>query len=555
MSLAELARLLPLIGVGATTVVVMLVVAFYRHHLLTASLTLIGLAAAFLTLWVAPAAPSAQVTSLLVLDGYARFYLGLIVATAFGVTLLAYDYLEARESRPEEFYLLLLLATLGSGVLVASSHFASFFLGLETLSIALYALIAYPRVERNCIEAGLKYLVLAAVSAAFLLYGMALIYAQLGTMELSRIAQSMSGMGGAPSVMLLGGFGMLLVGIGYKLALVPFHMWAPDVYQGAPAPVAAFLATVSKGAMFALLLRYFAPIDLHAYRPLFLAFSLIAIASMLTGNLLALLQENVKRLLAYSSIAHLGYLLVAFLAGRAMAGMAVAFYLVSYFIASLGAFGVITVLSSGQVGGRAALGSWLLAPGGDKDESHPYQEPRAKSQELPSSPGEAESIEEYRGLFWQHPWLAGIFTAMLLSLAGLPITAGFVGKVYLLAAGVGSSLWLLAIVLALTSTIGLFYYLRLIVAMYTRPPVGERAFESRRQSPDTRRQWGGALVLGALVLLLVGFGVYPAPLIHWIQVAEQGSSRLAGPFGERRAHRSPLSVGDERPAPAVSSSR
>jgi NADH-quinone oxidoreductase subunit N len=487
MTLAELASLLPLIVVGATTVVVMLAVAFYRHHLLTAALTLIGLAAAFLTLWVAPAAPSGYAPSLLVLDGYAQFYVGLIVATASGVALLAYGYLEERENRPEEFYLLLLLATLGSGVLVASSHFASLFLGLEILSIALYALIAYPRTERNCIEAGLKYLVLAAVSAAFLLFGMALIYAQLGTMELSRIAQSVSGMGSAPRGMLLGGFAMLLVGVGYKLALVPFHMWTPDVYQGAPAPVTAFLATVSKGAMFALLLRYFTPIDIHAYRPLFLVFSLIAIASMVIGNLLALLQNNVKRLLAYSSIAHLGYLLVAFLAGRAMAGTAVAFYLVAYFIASLGAFGIITVLSNGEVGRTTPFGP-------------------------DAPPGEAESIDDYRGLFWQHPWLAGIFTAMLLSLAGLPITAGFVGKIYVIAAGVGTSLWLLAISLVLTSTIGLFYYLRVVVAMYTLPPDGERAFVGPVVIP-----WGGSLALGALALLLVWFGIYPAPLIHWIQ--------------------------------------
>jgi NADH-quinone oxidoreductase subunit N len=490
MTLAELASLLPLIVVGATTVVVMLAVAFYRHHLLAAALTLIGLAAAFLTLWIAPEATSGHAASLLVLDGYARFYLGLIVATAFGVALLAYDYLEGRESRPEEFYLLLLLATLGSGVLVASSHFASFFLGLEILSIALYALIAYPRTERNCIEAGLKYLVLAAVSAAFLLFGMALIYAQLGTMELSGIAQSVSRIGSAHSALLLGGFAMLLVGVGYKLALVPFHMWTPDVYQGAPAPVTAFLATVSKGAMFALLLRYFTPIDISAYRPLFLVFSLIAIASMVIGNLLALLQNNVKRILAYSSIAHLGYLLVAFLASRAMAGTAVAFYLVAYFIATLGAFGIITVLSNGEVGTPSAT---------------PLASPR---------PGEAESIEDYRGLFWQHPWLAGIFTAMLLSLAGIPITAGFVGKFYVVAAGVGTSLWLLAISLVLTSTIGLFYYLRVVVAMYMRPPDGERVFVGPVVMP-----WGGSLALGTLALLLVWFGIYPAPLIHWIQIA------------------------------------
>jgi NADH-quinone oxidoreductase subunit N len=423
-------------------------------------------------------------TPLLILDGYARFYMGLIVASAFATALLGFGYLEKRcrmdGAAPEEFYVLLLLATLGAGVLVASSHFASFFLGLEILSVPLYTLIAYTRAERNSIEAGLKYLILAAASAAFLLFGMALVYAQLGTMELARIAQLGSGAGSGRQGLLGVGFGMIVVGIGYKLAVVPFHMWTPDVYQGAPAPVTAFLATVSKGAMFALLLRYFTSVALQHHRALFLIFTILAVASMVIGNLLALLQDNVKRLLAYSSIAHLGYLLVAFLASGALAPTAVAFYLVAYFVTTLGAFGIVTVLSTGE--------------------------------------REAEGLEDYRSLYWRHPWLTGIFTALLLSLAGIPFTAGFVGKFYLAVAAVGSSLWLLVIVLVLTSTVGLFYYLRVVVTMYMPAPAEERALAG-----PAAVSLGGSLVLGALTLLLVWFGVYPAPLIHWIQIA--GGSR------------------------------
>jgi NADH-quinone oxidoreductase subunit N len=211
--------------------------------------------------------------------------------------------------------------------------------------------------------------------------------------------------------------------------LLPFHLWTPDVYEGAPAPVTAFVSTASKGAVFAVILRYFSMVGVLS-RPIFVIFTIIAIASMFTGNLLALFQSNVKRILAYSSISHLGYILVTLLASGAMAATAAAFYLSAYFITTLGAFGVVTVLS-------------------EKDR-------------------DADSMDDYRGLAWRRPWLAGVFTAMLLSLAGIPLTAGFVGKFYVAAAGVGSGLWLLVIILAVNSALGLYYYLRIIVALYMR---------------------------------------------------------------------------------------
>ncbi len=224
--------------------------------------------------------------------------------SALVVALFSYDYLEGRREDPAEYYILLLIATLGSMILVAASHFASFFLGLEVLSISLYALIAYDR-RPLMTEAGVKYLVLAAASASFLLFGMALIYAQLGTMSFPEIASKLPSAGATDLVSVVATV-MIIVGIGFKLSLVPFHMWTPDVYQGAPSPITAYIATVSKGAVFALLLRYFSGVELHAYGSLFVIFTIIAISSMFAGNLLALFQTNIKRLLAYSSIAHLG---------------------------------------------------------------------------------------------------------------------------------------------------------------------------------------------------------------------------------------------------------
>jgi NADH-quinone oxidoreductase subunit N len=474
MTVTDLLALLPLILVSATSIVVMLAAAVHRNHALALGVTLAGLAAAFCSLFfIHPR----QVTALLVMDPYALFFFGLILAASFAVALLAYGYFEQREGNREEFYILLLVATLGAMVLAASTHFTSLFLGLEILSVALYALIAYLRERALPVEAAIKYLVLAAVSAAFLLFGIALIYAGLGTMDFARIAQLLATETDLNLNLLLPGVALIITGIGFKLALVPFHMWTPDIYEGAPAPVTAFVATVSKGAMFALLLRYFNQSGInHGFTPVFLVFSIVAVASMFAGNLLALLQNNVKRILAYSSIAHMGYLLVAFQVGGSMGASAVLFYLVAYFVMTLGAFGVVTVLSER-----------------DRD---------------------ADLLEDYRGLFWRRPALALVFTGMLLSLAGIPLTAGFLGKFFIVAAGASVGAWTLILVLAITSAIGLFYYLRVVVVLYAQPAAGDRAHE-----PIPRRAPAATLALAALTLILVCVGVYPAPLLVAIRTA------------------------------------
>lgn len=483
---SNLMVLSPLILLAGPAVVVMLAAAFYRHPRPVMMLTLAGLVLSFASLFLSQGVGSRQVTALLVLDHYALFFIGLIVAATFVVAVLCYRYFGGDESRHEALYILLLLAALGGGVLVASSHLASFLLGLELLSISLFALIAYPKNAERPLEAGIKYLVLAGFSSAFLLFGMALIYAQLGTMQFAQIGARLA----APDQQLdaygLAGLALIVAGVGFKLALVPFHMWTPDVYEGAPPPIAAFIATVSKGAMLAMLLRYFIAAGAHQSQSIALALSLLAIVTILAGNLLALGQDNIKRILAYSSIAQLGYLLVGFLAFGAMAVEAIAYYLAAYFVTMLGAFGVVTVLS-------------MDTPERDSD-----------------------TLADYAGLFWRRPWLAGVFTAMLLSLAGIPLTMGFIGKFYVLAAAVGASLWLLVIVLVVGSAIGLFYYLRIIAAMYAHGP---------KATPGQEAMLGGSaslaesVTLAALTLLLIGLGIYPALLI---QVLETTVMHLAG---------------------------
>jgi NADH-quinone oxidoreductase subunit N len=475
MDTNDFIALLPLLIVAGAIIIAMLAVAVRRHHLVTAVVSVCGLGAAFVSLWPAESVSPRPVTTLLTVDPYGLFYMGLILAASIGTVLLAYGYFEKCEGDHDEFYILLLVATLGSEVLVTSSHFVSLFLGLELLSVALYGMISYLQERPLPMEAGIKYLVLAAASAAFLLFGVALLYAALGTMEFSRIAALLTH-GTFDRWLVLPGLALIITGFGFKLAVVPFHLWTPDVYEGAPAPVTAYIATVSKGAMFALLLRYFYSSGAHTVGPVFLVFSIIAIASMFVGNVLALLQRNVKRILAYSSIAHLGYLLVAFQAGGDLGPAAVTFYLVAYFITTMGAFGVIIVSSSGD--------------------------------------READELEDYRGLFWRRPAMAAVFTAMLLSLAGIPVTAGFIGKFFIVAAGASAARWALIVILVVTSAIGLFYYLRIVVILYAQPAEG-------RQQEIALAPAGG-LVLGLLTVLLVWFGVFPGPLLAVIRQALAG---------------------------------
>jgi NADH-quinone oxidoreductase subunit N len=468
--------LLPLAILGLAPVVVMVVTAVWPSHKLAMYVSLAGLAAGMATIPITASRSQRQVTALLRMDDFALLLIGLLTVATAAIVVLSYLYLRDHETRPLEYYTLLLIANFGGATLVAATHFASFFLGLEILSVSLYALIGYPRLRGDAVEAAVKYLILAAATAAALLLGMALIYAQTGRMDFASLhATHLQGTGA--NVFYFVGLALIIVGIGFKLALVPFHMWTPDVYQGAPAPVTAFVATVSKGAMVAILLRFFRGADYALPHAISIAFTVIAIGSMIAGNLLALLQDNVKRILAYSSISQLGYLLVPIVAGGRTAATAVVFYVVAYIVTMLGAFGIVSLLSEGG--------------------------------------NEAEDIENYRGLAARRPWMAGALAAVLFSLAGIPLTAGFIGKFYLVAAGAGASLWLLLIVLVLTSTIGLYYYTRIVVAMYV-----SKAGAATPEPPASR--FLGAPVMTAVIGLLFFLGIYPGPLVHLIQHVVNG---------------------------------
>jgi NADH-quinone oxidoreductase subunit N len=468
--------LLPLLVTSATIVAVMLAIAWKRHHSWTFGLSVIGLNLALLSIIPALKVTPLEVTPLMMVDNFGAYYMALVLAGTLACVTLIHAYLggESGKGYPgnrEEMYLLILLSAAGGLVLVTAQHLAGLFIGLELLSVPVYGLVAYAFFNKRSLEAGIKYMVLSAAGSAFLLFGMALLYADAGSLSFSQLAAA-----GTSSVISQLGIGMMLIGLAFKLSLVPFHLWTPDVYEGAPAPVAAFLATASKVAVFAVLLRLYQLSPATAGGWLNDLLTAIAIASILFGNLLALVQNNIKRLLGYSSIAHFGYLLVALIASKGLAVEAIGVYLATYVLTSLGAFGVVTLMST------------------------------------PYSGRDCDALYEYRGLFWRRPYLTAVLTVMMLSLAGIPLTAGFIGKFFVIAAGVQSGLWWLLGAMVLGSAIGVFYYLRVMVTLFLVEP------NLRRHDADLHwAQRAGGIMLLFVALLAFFLGVYPQPLLDLVQ--------------------------------------
>lgn len=473
ITMIELQSILPLIVLTLLIVFLMLVLAFKRSHGLTAGLTVAGLLFTLLSIPLATAVGE-QDMSLLSVDRYGMFFTVLLLGVSLASTLLSWEYLRHRSGRNEEFYLLLLLATLGALVLSFANHVVSLLLGMELLGVSLYAMISYPDKGKLPLEAAIKYLVLSGCASAVLLFGFALLYAALGSLSFVGIGERLVT---APDnhVLVLAGTALVLTGIGFKLSVVPFHMWTPDVYQGAPLPVTGFLATVSKGAIFVALLRLFLEAQLHQFNTLLIALSVLAVASMLVGNLLALQQQNIKRLLSYSSIAHFGYLLITLVAGGVLGGSdfaveAASYYLVAYVVTTLAAFAVISVLSS-------------------------------------DGEDERQWVSDLTGLFWRRPLLAALLTLALLSLAGIPLTAGFIGKLYVFASGIEGALWILLGALVVGSAIGIYYYLRVIYVM---------TLQEDNTTSVVVIPWLGQAVALSLVILVVWLGILPQPLMAYI---------------------------------------
>lgn len=470
----QLLGLMPLLITTATVVVSMFVIALRRSHRLTAGVMIVGMNLALLSLvpsWAAVQSHPVVVTGLLTIDGTAQFAMAMMLITTLGVLTLCPAYFSGYRGHREELYMLLGVGTLGALTLACASHAATLLLGLELLTLPMVGAVAYAIDRPRSIEGGVKYLILSAGASATLLFGVALIYAQAGALDVASLAGAIAGAGlGSPLVTV--GSAMLLAGLAFKLSFVPFHQWTPDVYEAAPLPVTAYLATVVKLGAFIVALRL-----LHAgvgdASPFVVsAIVALALASMLVGSVLAFRQTNLKRLLAYSSIANFGYLAVVLALPGLDAVRAAGVFLVTYLVTSLGVFGVMTLVSS---------------PMGRRDH---------------------EDLDEYRSLFWHRPYLAAILIAMLLSLAGVPLTAGFVGKLAVIGAGVQAAQWWLVGGIVIASAIGVYYYLRVINAMLTSvDPGAERVAVAL---PWIYKASGVMLLLATIVT--VWLGVYPQPL-------------------------------------------
>ncbi|HXA81903.1 MAG TPA: NADH-quinone oxidoreductase subunit N [Methylomirabilota bacterium] len=403
-------------------------------------------------------------------DTYSLFFHWLVGLVAFLVILASDSYLEREDLAPAEFYALILFATAGMGVLASAQELLTAFIGLEMSSISSYVLAGYRRDAVKSSESAVKYFLLGSFATAFFLYGIALVYGASGSTNLMQIAST------DPSSNLLRlGLTLILVGLGFKVAAAPFQVWTPDVYEGAPTPVTALFAAGPKAATFALLLRIFTTI--HAATDFwFWAFWILAVATMFVGNLGALVQTNVKRMLAYSSIAHAGYTLVAFAAvttmkldpetGAAPAYAAVLFYLLGYSLVKVGAFTIVS-----EIGG--------------KGESY-------------------QTLDDFAGLGTRQPFAAAAMTLFLLSLLGMPITAGFFGKLYVFKAAINSKLIWLVVLMTINTAIGAYYYLRLIVVMYMREHKGDVPAEAATSLSPT-----AAMVVVVAVLATLYLGLLP----------------------------------------------
>ncbi len=467
-SAADLIRVLPEIIWCGFGVLLMLLQPFLKNRQGLTLFAMVGAAAGTLATYFGQM--GSGFFGLIQFDTYSLFFHWLVGLVAFLVILASDSYLERENLAPAEFYALILFATAGMGVLASAQELLTAFIGLEMSSISSYVLAGYRRDSVKSSESAVKYFLLGSFATAFFLYGIALVYGASGSTNLAQIASA------DPANNLLRlGLTLILVGLGFKVAAAPFQVWTPDVYEGAPTPVTALFAAGPKAATFALLLRIFTTI--HAATDFwFWAFWILAVVTMFVGNLGALVQTNVKRMLAYSSIAHAGYTLVAFAAvttmkldpetGAAPAYAAVLFYLLGYSLVKVGAFTIVS-----EIGGQ---GERYL------------------------------TLDDFAGLGTRQPFAAAAMSLFLLSLLGLPITAGFFGKFYVFKAAISSKLIWLAVLMTINSAIGAYYYLRVIVVMYMREHKGDIPAEAATSLSPT-----AAMVVAVAALATLYLGLLP----------------------------------------------
>jgi len=429
-----------------------------------------GVANAVLLRFHPAAAPAGTGTPMVAVDAFRVFINFVILGSAALTLLMAQGYLDRRGINRGEFHALVLFATAGMMLMAGARDLLMVFIGLELMSIAIYVLVGFDRLDERSAEGALKYFLLGAFSSAFFLFGIALAWGATGTTDIVQIGSLLLSRAITDSPLLLAGMALLMVGFGFKVAAMPFHMWTPDAYEGAPTPITALMSTGVKAAAFASFIRVFVIGFGGAPQHWVQVGFWIALVTMVGANLVALTEGSLKRMLAYSSIAHAGYLMVALLSNSTEGAAAFLFYLLAYTLMTAGAFAVLIANS------REATGEERVA------------------------------LEDWAGFAREKPLLAGLFSIFLLSLAGFPLTAGFLGKLYILRAAIASGLTPLAVILVMASLVSYFYYLRVVVVMYMQP--------AREAGEHRAARLPGPAMLGvglsaALVVLLFFAGGWP----------------------------------------------
>ena len=476
--------LLPMLTIAVTAFLVMFIELFAIDKRALGYLSLLGVGiAAIFTFMMFEASPSPEFQDMIISDGYALVLNLIFLVTAALSILISLNYLGLRGLQRGEYYALVLFATTGMMLMGAATDLIIVFMGLEIMSIALYILAAFNRQQMGSGEAGMKYFVLGAFASAFFLYGVALVYGATGATNLQVIGNwYASGQGNQSDPIALVGLGLLLVGFAFKVAAVPFQWWTPDVYHGSPTSVTAFMSVGAKAAGFAALVRLLMVSFGEAfYVDWQIVVAILAVVTMTVGNIAALAQKDVKRILAYSSIAHAGYILVGVAAGTMAGVQAVLFYLMSYAFMNIGAFAVVAVLER-----RTEVGS---------------------------------AISDYAGLGTRKPLLALAMLLFMISLTGIPPFVGFWGKLYVFGAAVNAGMVWLAVAGVINSAISAFYYLGVVVQMYFRLAAGQEG--SDEVAPISL---GGpvtiSLVVAAVVTVILG--VWPTPLLNLMSLATFG---------------------------------
>lgn len=481
-SVAELLRFLPEIALTLSATLIMILEPLTKEHNkgMLGSISLAGLLVALWATAVAHVNSGPAFQEMLLVDGFATFFRVLVIAVGLLTVLASQAYLRREQADSGEYYALVLFSVAGQCVMVTANELIMLFIGLEISSISSYVLAGYLREDKRNNESALKYFLLGSFATAFLLYGIAWIYGATGSTNLIEIRRVLANRDIAPSMGLIGtSAALMFVGFAFKVSAAPFQVWAPDVYQGAPAPVSAFLSAGPKAAAFAIFLRVF----MTAFEPVAAEWQPViwvsALATMLIGNFAALVQDNIKRLLAYSSIAHAGYVMVAVTTHSQIGTAAAMFYLAAYAFMNVGAFAVVT----------------HFARTGEK----------------------YVNTDDMAGLAARQPVTAGLLTIFLLSLIGVPLTGGFFGKFYVFKAALDANLVWLTVLGLLNSAVAAYYYLRIIVIMYFREP-GESVSGLPPLAPGVEAVlWGSAvatLVLGIYPSLILDFAGRSAALVR-----------------------------------------